>query len=72
MRDIAAVIGRHLGIPVVSVPAEKATEHFGPFGTIMTMGLPPVSNAATRQLLDWKPEHPGLIADLDEGHYFTA
>ena len=71
VRDIAAVIGRHLDIPAVSVPAEKAVEHFGPFGMIMTMGLPPVSNSSTRQLLDWKPEHPGLIADLDEGHYFT-
>ena len=71
MRDIAAVIGRHLGIPVVSVPAEKATEHFGPFGMIMTMGLPPVSNASTRQLLGWEPGHPGLLADLDQGHYFT-
>ena len=72
VREIAETIGRHLGVPAVSVPAEKATEHFGPFGAIMTMGLPAVSNASTRELLDWKPEHPGLIADLDEGHYFTA
>ncbi len=28
--------------------------------------------AATRELLDWKPEHPGLLADLDEGHYFST
>jgi nucleoside-diphosphate-sugar epimerase len=72
VRDITETIGRHLGIPTVSVPAECATEHFGPFGAIMTLGLPPMSNASTRQLLDWKPEHPGLIADLDEGHYFTS
>ena len=71
VRDIAEVIGRHLGLPAVSVPAEKATEHFGPFGMIMTMGLPPVSNASTRQLLGWEPGHPGLLADLDQGHYFT-
>jgi nucleoside-diphosphate-sugar epimerase len=72
VRDIAETIGRHLGIPTVSVPAERATEHFGPFGAIMTLGIPPISNASTRQLLDWKPEQPGLIADLDEGHYFTT
>jgi hypothetical protein len=29
-------------------------------------------NADTRQLLGWEPTHPGLIADLDDGHYFTA
>jgi nucleoside-diphosphate-sugar epimerase len=72
VRDIAEVIGRHLGIPAVSVPAEQASGQFGPFGMIMTLGIPPMSNASTRQLLGWEPDHPGLIADLDEGHYFAA
>lgn len=72
VRDIAEVIGRHLGIPAASVPAEKAAEHFGPLGMIMTLGLPPMSNASTRQLLGWEPDHPGLLADLDQGHYFAA
>jgi len=39
VRDIAEAIGRHLDIPAVSVPAEKATEHFGPFGMVMTLGI---------------------------------
>jgi hypothetical protein len=26
--------------------------------------------AITRKLLGWEPTHPGLVADLDEGHYF--
>ena len=30
----------------------------------------PASNALTRELLGWQPTHPGLLADLDEGHYF--
>jgi hypothetical protein len=30
----------------------------------------PTSSAATQRLLGWRPAHPGLIADLDEGHYF--
>lgn len=72
VRDIAEVIGRHLGIQTVGVAAEKATEHFGPFGMVMTLGIPPMSNAPTRQLLGWEPDHPGLIADLDEGHYFAG
>jgi nucleoside-diphosphate-sugar epimerase len=72
VREIAEVIGRHLGIRAVSVAAEKATGHFGPFGMVMTLGIPPMSNVSTRQLLGWAPDHPGLIADLDQGHYFAG
>jgi hypothetical protein len=32
----------------------------------------PTTSARTRELLDWKPTHPGLLADLDQGHYFVA
>jgi hypothetical protein len=32
----------------------------------------PASNTATRELLDWQPTHPGLIEDLDKGHYFQT
>jgi nucleoside-diphosphate-sugar epimerase len=69
VRDIAETIGRHLGIPATSIPAERAAEHFTGFpfaGLDLT-----APNAATRQLLGWEPVQPGLIADLDEGHYFT-
>jgi nucleoside-diphosphate-sugar epimerase len=72
VRDIAEVIGRRLGVPAMSVAAENAMQHFGPFGMIMTLGLPPMSNTSTRQLLGWEPGHPGLIADLDQSHYFEA
>jgi nucleoside-diphosphate-sugar epimerase len=72
VRDIAEVIGRHLDIPAVRVAAENATGHFGPFGMVMTLGLPPMSNTSTRQLLGWQPDHPGLIADLEQGHYLAG
>jgi hypothetical protein len=32
----------------------------------------PVSSAISRKLLDWEPTRPGLVADLDEGHYFDG
>ncbi len=68
-RDIAEAIGRGLGLPVESIPADRAAEHFGWMG--MFFGTDTVvSSEATRQLLGWKPEHPGLIADLDAGYYF--
>jgi hypothetical protein len=60
VRRIAEVIGHHLGIRAVSVTTEKATEHFGPFGMVMTLGIPPMSSASTRQLLGWEPDHPGV------------
>ncbi len=30
----------------------------------------PASSALTRDLLGWRPAQPGLIEDLDKGHYF--
>jgi nucleoside-diphosphate-sugar epimerase len=32
--------------------------------------LNPVWSTLTRELLGWQPTHPGLIEDLDKGHYF--
>ncbi|MEU9125428.1 SDR family oxidoreductase [Streptomyces sp. NPDC048506] len=66
VRDIAAAIGRHLDLPTGSAPAED----FGFLGGILAVDQP-ASSAATRALLDWRPVQPGLVADLDEGHYFA-
>jgi nucleoside-diphosphate-sugar epimerase len=69
IRDIAEVIGRHLNVPVVSVSPEDAGEHFTWLAGFLAVDAP-ASSAMTRELLDWQPTRPGLIADLDEGHYF--
>ncbi|HUH69628.1 MAG TPA: SDR family oxidoreductase [Mycobacterium sp.] len=68
-RDIAAVIGRHLDLPVLSVSVEQAGDHFG-FLSVFGSFDNPTSSALTQKLLDWHPEGPGLIEDLDAGHYF--
>jgi nucleoside-diphosphate-sugar epimerase len=60
VREIAAVIGRRLGLPVEAVPAES----FGPFGPIFAMDQP-ASSALTRETLGWRPTHPGLLEDLE-------
>jgi hypothetical protein len=60
VRDIAAVIGRRLGLPVKSVPPGT----YGPLGPIFATDQPS-SSAHTRQMLDWKPTHPSLLQDLD-------
>ena len=70
VRDIASVIGRHLNLPVVSVPLSEADDHFGPFlGRVLSFDCPS-SSALTQQRFGWHPEQPGLLADLDQGHYF--
>ncbi|MER8162368.1 hypothetical protein [Streptomyces sp. NPDC094472] len=71
MREIAEAIGRHLGVPTVSIPAEQAADHFKFFAPFMTLDVP-TSSAHTQEPLGWEPVHPGLITDLEQGHYFTT
>ncbi len=71
VRSIAETIGRRLGVPAASIPPEKAGEHFRWLGGFIGLDSP-ASNALTRELLGWNPTHVGLIAGLDEGHYFTS
>jgi serine/threonine protein kinase len=70
-RDIAEAIGRHLDVPVTPVAPETAAEHFGFLGALLGIDAP-TSNTLTRELLNWHPTHPGLLEDLDKGHYFRA
>jgi nucleoside-diphosphate-sugar epimerase len=67
--EIAAVIGRHLNRPAVSIPPEQAGAHFGFLGSLVALDNP-TSSARTQELLGWQPIQPGLIEDLGQGHYF--
>jgi nucleoside-diphosphate-sugar epimerase len=69
IRAIAAVIGRHLDLPLVSVSPADAGDHFGWLGAFIGIDAP-ASSALTRELLSWQPTQPGLLADLEQGHYF--
>jgi nucleoside-diphosphate-sugar epimerase len=69
-REFAEAIARNLGVPAASVAPEDAAGHFGFLGGFVTADNP-ASSALTRQWLGWEPTHPGLIADLDDGHYFA-
>ncbi|MER5403192.1 SDR family oxidoreductase [Streptomyces sp. NPDC002769] len=70
LRDVAGVIGRHLDVPVTAVAPEEATGHFAWLGAFLGLDSP-ASNTLTRELVGWEPSHPGLLEDLDKGHYFT-
>jgi nucleoside-diphosphate-sugar epimerase len=69
-RRIAEAIGRHLGIPTVSIPPDEAEAYFGFLSFFVALDNP-TSSARTRALLGWAPTHPALLDDLAEGHYFT-
>jgi nucleoside-diphosphate-sugar epimerase len=70
-RDIADVIGRRLGLPVVAKSQDEAGGHFGFLGLFFGIDAP-ASSALTRRQLDWRPVEPGLLADLDSDHYFGS
>jgi nucleoside-diphosphate-sugar epimerase len=68
-RDIAEAIGRGLNVPVESVPADKASEHFGWIGMFFGTDAP-ASSTLTQERFGWTPTGPTLVEDLDAGHYF--
>jgi nucleoside-diphosphate-sugar epimerase len=70
-REIAEVIGRHLDLPVISLSQLEAESHFGGLALFASLDIP-ASGALTERRYGWQPEQPGLIADLDAGHYFSG
>ena len=70
VRAIAEVIGRQLGVPTTSITPKRAGEHFGWLAGFAALDVR-ASSALTRELLGWEPRQPGLIDDLEQGHYFS-
>lgn len=71
-REIAAIIGRRLDVPVVSKPRSEAAEYFGSFlANFAGMDIA-ASSTRTRETLGWSPEHVGLLADLEQSHHYFA
>ena len=70
-REIAEVLGRHLGVEVVSITPEQSQAHFGGFAGFVALDAP-ASSEITQHELGWRPEHPGLIADISRSDYFQA
>ena len=67
VRDIAEAIGRHLNVPAKSLPPQEFSP---PLFPLLAIDMP-ASSALTQELLGWRPTHPGLISDINQGHYFT-
>jgi nucleoside-diphosphate-sugar epimerase len=71
LKDIAAVIGRGLNVPVISISPEQAQEHFGFLGFFAGRDAH-VSSAQTRAKLGWSPTGPDLLTDLGNMRYTQA
>ena len=70
VREFAEVIGRRLGVPVVSVSPGDAGEHFGFLGLLLQVDSQ-ASSARTRKELGWQPTHPALLEDLEHDDYYS-
>lgn len=70
LRVIAEAIARNLDLPARSVTPEEAGDYLGLLG-LFAQADNPTSSDFTRERVGWQPTHPGLIADINEGHYFA-
>jgi hypothetical protein len=70
-REIAEAIGRGLDLPVASIPADAAADHFGWLAMFFGMDIAANSDA-TQAALAWTPAGPTLLEDLKAGSYFRG
>ncbi|MGN6444660.1 NAD-dependent epimerase/dehydratase family protein [Amnibacterium sp.] len=66
--EVAAAIGRGLGVPVRQVAPEDAESAFGWIGRFWGLDMR-AESAATQRLLGWTPTGPTLLDDLASGAY---
>lgn len=64
-KEIAAAIGKGLGLPVES----RTAEHFGWFAMFAGMDAA-TSSVWTRETLGWTPTEAGLLEDIETAGYF--
>jgi nucleoside-diphosphate-sugar epimerase len=70
-RHIADLIGRRLKVPAVSKSPAEAEKQFTFLAQFVAKDNP-TSSKLTQERLNWKPTHPGLLADLDQTDYFKG
>lgn len=63
-------MGRRLNVPAESKTSEQPTGHFGWFTPFVSMDMR-ASSRRTQSLLGWQAAQRGLIADIEEGRYFS-
>ncbi|MBO8193896.1 SDR family oxidoreductase [Streptomyces oryzae] len=72
LKSIAETIARALRLPTVSLTPDEAATHFvSPFMATAYGFDGPASSSHTQELLDWSPNHPTLLEDLEHGDYLA-
>jgi len=69
MRDMAAVIARHLNVPAESISPGDAAGHFRWLDHFAAADCP-ASSALTRERLGWMPTQIGMMDDIGRDGYF--
>jgi len=67
-RDIAALIGKRLNVPVVSKSPAEAAKQFGFLAPFVSVDNP-ASSKVTQEQLGWRPTESGLFSDLSENYF---
>lgn len=67
--DIAAAIGKGVGVPAKAISKLGALWSLGFLGALAAIDSP-ASSRLTQEELGWKPTHPTLMEDLEAGVYF--
>jgi len=68
LREIAAVIGEKLDLPVQALSGEELANHFDWLSRFLAYEGA-ATGTKTQAALNWKPEHPGLLQDM-KANYF--
>jgi hypothetical protein len=71
-RAVSSSVPRSRRAAVID-PAIRAclsSPHEGMLVRLLSTDMP-ASSTITQELLGWKPTHPGLTEDIEQGHYFT-
>jgi nucleoside-diphosphate-sugar epimerase len=69
VKKIAETIAQGLGIPVCSISTAEAAAHFKWLAAFAALDIP-ISSTLTRTSMEWAPEQPGLLEDMQENGYF--
>jgi nucleoside-diphosphate-sugar epimerase len=70
-KEIAAIIGRKLQLPLISVEGKRAAKHFGMIAAFVGLDNP-ASSDWTREELGWVPENVGLLEDMDDNYFQSS
>lgn len=67
--QISELIGKKLNVPVAPKSPQEAAKLYSWLAPFLPVDNP-TSSQLTRERLGWQPTQPGLMADLDQPHYF--